>query len=304
MTTLAAPPIPDYSRSTTLIPAPNCGPGHWAGAPSAVLDDEGTVWLAYRLRRPVDAGRGVSVTVARIGPSGTPETVAQVPRHRFGAESLERPALVRRPDGGWRLYVSCATPGTKHWWIEAIDAEDPADLADGPSRIVLPGDRSSAFKDPVVGVDSDGWWAYVTHHPLDEPGHEDRMSTWYATSKDGYQWSLHGEVLAGREGSWDARGARVTAVVGANPLVVWYDGRASAAENWFERTGVAVQTDSGSLTAGADPVAESPYADRALRYACVLPLPAGGWRLFYEAANSDGSHDLRTEVVAAPGQAA
>ena len=304
MTTLAAPPIPDYSRSTTLIPAPNCGPGHWAGAPSAVLDDEGTVWLAYRLRRSVDAGRGVSVTVARIRPGGTPETVAQVPRHRFGAESLERPALVRRPEGGWRLYVRCATPGTKHWWIEAIDAEDPADLADGPSRIVLPGDRSSAFKDPVVGVDSDGWWAYVTHHPLDEPGHEDRMSTWYATSKDGYQWSLHGQVLTGREGSWDARGARVTAVVGANPRVVWYDGRASAAENWFERTGVAVQTDSGSLTAGADPVAESPYADRALRYACVLPLPAGGWRLFYEAANSDGSHDLRTEVVAAPGQAA
>ena len=39
------------------------------------------------------------------------ETLAVVEKDAFGAESLERPALVRADDGRWRLYVSCATPG-------------------------------------------------------------------------------------------------------------------------------------------------------------------------------------------------
>src|SRR3712207_8177691 len=42
----------------------------------------------------------------------------------FGeAESLERPALVRDPLAGWRLYVSCATPGTKHWRGDLVEAD-------------------------------------------------------------------------------------------------------------------------------------------------------------------------------------
>lgn len=42
------------------------------------------------------------------------ETVAVLEKDAFGAESLERPALVVLPDGKWRIYISCATPGTKH----------------------------------------------------------------------------------------------------------------------------------------------------------------------------------------------
>ena len=43
-------------------------------------------------------------------------------------ESLERPALVRTPEGSWRLYLSCATYGTKHWRVEVIEAADPAEF--------------------------------------------------------------------------------------------------------------------------------------------------------------------------------
>ena len=53
------------------------------------------------------------------------EPVAEVTKDRFGAESLERPALVRTPGGRWRLYVSCATPGTKHWWVDVLEADTP-----------------------------------------------------------------------------------------------------------------------------------------------------------------------------------
>ena len=72
-------------------------------------------------------------------------------KDRFGAESLERPALVHTPEGRWRLYVSCATPGTKHWWVDVLEADTPEGLADGAApdgaaRAATP----HAVKDPVI----------------------------------------------------------------------------------------------------------------------------------------------------------
>ena len=273
---------------TVAVPAPGDGPGCWTGAPSAALAGDGAVLLAYRVR-DVER-RGAAVVVARAADGERFEPVAVLDKERFGAESLERPALVRTDDG-WRLYVCCATPGSKHWWIDALDAGDPAALAGAEARTVLPGDERTGVKDPVVRREGSRWRAWICCHPLDEAGEEDRMTTALATSDDGLAWHWEGIVLAPRPGAWDARGTRVTAVLPDGRA--FYDGRAAKEENFRERTGVAEPAAGGLAAAGDRPVADVRYLD-------VLPLPDGGWRLYYEAPLPDGSHELRTELVAQP----
>jgi hypothetical protein len=288
-------PIPSYDEAVrVVVPAPGPGPGNWAGAAGAVLVD-GTFWLTYRVRRPLAEGRGVSVVVARSADGVTFHQVAVVRREAFGCESFERPALVPLPAGGWRLYLSCATPGSKHWWVDSLTAPTVEGLPDGERRVVLPGDDQVAVKDPVVERVDDGWRMWLCCHPLTDPGHEDRMTTRLLTSVDGLDWTDEGEVLAGREGRWDARGARVTTVLSQQPLVVLYDGRPDAGSNWFETTGVA-RWDGMRLVADDEDPVSSPHSDGAWRYATAVPLPDGRTRFYVESARPDGAHDLVTVV--------
>lgn len=291
-------PTPDLSRSTMVVPAPGEGLGYWAGGPSAVAAD-GAVWLAYRLRRPVGRGRGYANVIARSEDGESFETVVVLEANAFGAESLERPALVRRPDGGWRIYVSCATPGTLHWQVEALDAEDPADFSSDRRRTVFAGDDVTAHKDPVVHAGPDGWQAWLCCHDIADPAQADGMYTRHAVSPDGLDWTLGATALAPRAGAWDARGARVASVLHRDgSWAAYYDGRARADQNWYEQTGVAVGSAPDRLTALDDaPVAISPHGEGAFRYVDVVDLGADGLRLFYEVAGPDGGHDLRTEYV-------
>jgi hypothetical protein len=290
----------DVGSSELAVAAPGAGDGYWAGAPSAVAVGA-DVYLAYRLRRPVAQGRGYANVVARSADGVRFETVCTVYRDELGCASLERPALVRRPDGGWRLYVSLSGRGSKHWWIDAFDADEPAGLARGRRVSVWLGDNRTAVKDPVVQVDAVGTWhAWVCCHPLDKLGAEDRMSSRYARSADGLHWDWGAEVLTPAATGWDRRGRRVAAIVpGPDGTVTgFYDGRADASENWYERTGaLRGPTIDGVLTPTDDRIDQSPYGGHTLRYVSVVDLGAGVGRAYYEAASPDGSNELRTQLI-------
>ena len=293
-----AAPLPTLKRSAVVVEAPGEGPGYWAGAPSAVRAD-GTIYLAYRLRRPVGDGRGYANVIARSEDGVRFETILELRKEDFDTDSLERPALVARPDGGWRVFVSCGTPGTLHWRVDAIDAEDPARFDPRRRTTVLPGDPTTAYKDPVVRWDGTRWHLWVCRHDVAVPDEADRMYSEYGTSDDGLAWQLQGVALAGRPGRWDQRGARITSVLLDGPVpAAYYDGRATASQNWHEQMGVAVGDGRGRFEAVGDaPIGTSPHDRGGLRYAEAVRLADGGYRLFYEATRPDGAHDLRTEYV-------
>ena len=283
-------PLPGTTDAVVAVPAPGRGRGWWAGSSSAALDEDGTFVIAYRVRTG-ERGRG-STVVARSDDGERLTTVATIDQARFGAQSMERPALVRTDEGRWRLYVCPAAPApSKHWWIDVLEADDPADFATVEARTVFPGDEHTGVKDPLVRRTADGWEAWICCHPLDEPDEEDRMTTAYATSADGLDWELHGTVLSPRPGTWDARGTRLTTVLPDGRAA--YDGRATKEENWFERIGLARLT--GRRPGELEQTNDSAAVDA--RYLDVLPLP-DGYRIWYEARLPDESHELRTELIA------
>jgi hypothetical protein len=292
-------PVPSPDNARLVVAAPGEGPGYWAGGPSAVLAEDGTYWLAYRLRRPRGAGRGYANVIARSDDGISFETVTVFEREEFECDSLERPALVALPDGSWRIYVSCATPDSDHWKVDAIDADGPANFAVDSARTVLAGDQAAvAVKDPVVKRIGGRWHMWVCCHPLDDPDATDRMTTTYGTSRDGLSWHLRGTALAGVDGGWDQRGTRIADVLyRGGRWLAYYDGRASKQENAEERTGIAVGDQPGHLEADGEVIGIGPDGKWSLRYVCCVELADGGFRLYYETRRLDGAHDLRTEYV-------
>ena len=288
-------PEPRPERSVVAVGPPGRETGSWTGAPSAVFDGD-EVFLAYRLRR--GPRRGYAVAVARSADGVHFQTMQLITKEDVDAESLERPALVLTPAGGWRLYLSCATPGTKHWRVELLEAPAPDAFDPGKRVVVLPGDATSAVKDPVIRIHAGTWHLWASVHPLADPSHTDRMATDYFSSADGVDWAWHGHALTPRFGEWDARGVRVSAVrFGSGEVVAHYDGRATAAENFEERTGLATGTGPAALAAtGAVPVGGGSDGTLGLRYVDIVAMDDGRERWYYELTRPDGLHELRTEL--------
>lgn len=279
--------LPQWANSQPVLHAAH-GVGNWIGAASALIHGD-YIYVAYRDRHPVEQGRGNRAYVARspVGNGVHFETLCAIDKAEMDAESLERPALDVTPDGAWHLYLSCATFHSKHWRIERLRAGRPDDFSARTRETVFPGSAAFGSKDPVLLRDHDRR-IWITRHPLTEgDDNADRMISVEAASCR--------TVLAPEPGTWYSRGTRLTAVVGE---FAYFDGRASAAQNFEERTGIA-RWNGARYVPAAGP-ASSPFGGGALRYVSVVVLPDGRRRLYYESATEYGSHELRTELHSRP----
>jgi hypothetical protein len=290
--------LPHLETSEVAIAAPGEGEGFWNGASSA-FEHDGVIYLAYRTRQPIELGRGQGVIIAKSNDGVHFETIQTIGKETMGAESLERPTLLRTLEGTWRLYLSCATTGTKHWRVELLEADSPDSFDPSTRTVVMPGSEHWAVKDTVISRHSNLWHCWATFHPLDIPEHEDRMVSRYATSQDGIKWDWSSAVcLEPRADMWDSRGARITAVVPTKDAwIAFYDGRATAEENYEERTGIAVGASPEHFEATGDKPFGQSLQGKGLRYLDIVPLADSTYRTYYEVATDDGSHELRTQLI-------
>ncbi len=277
-------------------------PGSWAGGPSAQLVD-GTWWLAYRLRRPVGEGRGFANVVARSDDGVRFTPVVALGKDAFGAESLERPALVRTPDGTVAALRQLRHPG--HQALAGRPARGRhrrgprhGDAAHRAARAAT----RAAVKDPVIRHDGQQWHLWASVHPLDDPEATDRMTTEHATSPDGVDWTVAGHRAGRPAGQLGRARGPLRHRRARRRRARWalYDGRATAGGELggADRSGGAATATAASPRSATRPLLQSPHAPFGLRYADRVALPDGGARWFYEATRADGAHELRTVLLA------
>ncbi|RMF89019.1 MAG: hypothetical protein D6736_09150 [Nitrospinota bacterium] len=312
-------PLFDPAAGQTIIEPPGSGPGWWAGAPSAFYDEERErFYLYYRLRKPLELGRGGTCCVAESRDGREFQTIWSAQKEEFASLSIEKATLIKTPEGRYRLYVSYVNRFDDRWYIDLLEAENPGDFDTGTRRTVLSPEetQTEGVKDPVVIHAGGLYYLYANFAPLlpdgGTPEARNKMhaaanafvsgvvntGTGLAVSRDGIRFRWEGEVLSPGTG-WDAFMARLSSLLYIPPFfLAFYDGRPNVAHSYEDMVGLAVTTDLRHFTkVSVDrPLLSSRHATGALRYPEVVAFPD---RLFfyYEYARPDGSHELRLNVV-------
>ena len=287
--------------------------GHWAGAPGVFYAADERAWyLTYRIRRPrgVEPDRGGEARIARSSDLSSWEDIWSVTKDKFNSASIERCALRKGLDGGWRYFASYVDPLDGRWCVSVLNADDVRDLNATRTAPVFKAASLGleGIKDPWVFA-VDGTFHMLlsvavatprtsgqSHSTLDIFNTGECVSaTGLAVSRDLDNWEWQGVVFTPGPSGWDRYCRRLNCVIpNRGKYFAFYDGSTSHAENYEEKTGLAVSSDLRrwtSLTPNG-PLFTSPHASGSLRY---VDAQMNGQEvcLFYEFARSDGAHDLR-----------
>ncbi len=314
-------PLPswDPGRGVVVREPERAGPGYWAGCPGILYEpDRQRFLLSYRQRRPRGTApdRGWRCALAASSDGVRFDDIWEIRKGELGTASMERFCLIPAPGGGYRLYISYVDPADNRWRIDVLEAADPASFAVRSARPALTaaGTGTEGVKDPYVLRIGPVTYLFASFAAARAFTAEERQRahstgdiynagmtthpTGLATSLDGATFHWHGPVLDVGE-SWDAYQARLTCVVplGAG-YVGFYDGSASAGENYEERCGIATSGDMWhwQRLSPQRPWIVSPHGSGAIRYLDALVVNRQWW-IYYETARADGAHDLRLHRV-------
>jgi hypothetical protein len=188
-----------FRRHTIILKPDRDEAEWWAGAPSVVRDEQGTFWLAARMRSPEHPVglRGYEIRLLKSADGLRFEKVRSIHRSELPIPGFERPALVLDPrTRRFKLYV-CGPWREGPWCILKFDDVDQLDRIDpGTARPVIqaperqyPRDVSvREYKDPVILHALGEWHCFVTGYI------RQNERIFHFTSEDGEAWNAVGDV--------------------------------------------------------------------------------------------------------------
>jgi hypothetical protein len=302
-----------FARGEIIRQPAGSGPGYWVGAPGVFHSTAERAWyLTYRVRRPrgVEPDRGGEAPIARSTDLKNWQDVWSVTKDKFDSASIERCCLYRGTDRLWRYFVSYVDPTDGRWCVSVLKAREVGGLSPQQTEPLFKA-RSlglEGIKDPWIVQHGGTFYMFLSialptsrttaesHNTLDIFNTGECVSaTGLATSPDLAQWQWQGVVFKPAASGWDSYCRRINSVLPhQGRFVGFYDGSASHAENYEEKTGLAFSTnlrDWHTLTPGG-PLLTSPHGFGSLRY-LDAQLADGLLQVFYEFARPDGAHELR-----------
>lgn len=290
--------------------------GYWIGAPGAFYcADERAWYLTYRIRRPrgVTPDRGGEARIARSTDLQNWQDLWSVTKDRYDSASIERSAVCKGPDAKWRYFTSYVDPADGRWCVSCLKAEDIRKLDPARAQTVFKAStlELEGIKDPWILAYDGAFYMFLSialptaktsrqsHSTLDIYNTGECLSaTGLAISRDLENWQWQGVVFKPGARGWDRYCRRINSVVPYHQkFIAFYDGSATHAENYEEKTGLAISSDlrRWECLSPSSPFLTSPHGSGSLRY--IDAQPANGapdlLNVFYEFARHDSAHDLR-----------
>ncbi|MDX9971641.1 MAG: hypothetical protein RBU21_01485 [FCB group bacterium] len=292
---------------TVILEPDKNEPEWWAGAPSVVRGEDGTFWLACRMRTGEGQRglRGYEIRILRSDDGIHFTPALRIPREDVPIPGFERPAILRDPaTGKFKLYA-CGPWKDGPWSIVKFDdADSPGEFIPSTAYpvIVPPAPAYErdvppvGFKDPVILFAEGAYHCYVIGYI------RQNERIFHFRSPDGEKWEPVGDRyqpimdLTG----WHDFFVRPASIIplGVGYLFV-YEGSST---HWYDpvynvATGLAFTFDLHNIT---DLTPDAPLAISStpsehfatFRYTHWLPVNDELW-VYAEAARPNQSHEIR-----------